>query len=240
MLFIGDVHGEFKTYLYVLFRMQHKGGKRGVSCSFQLGDMGIGFQKGQDGFKKDGKTWSPELGPEHKFIRGNHDSPALCRVHPNYAGDWRYFRKPDIFAVGGGYSVDYHWRTRNVSWWEDEQLNNRQMGQMFRFYKQYRPSIVVSHECPSVVKDAVLTNEEKRGKTSATEAKLQQMYEFHKPKLWIFGHHHKRYEVEVNGTMFVGLGELRYGKTSECVFEIPDLTWDGKGSEICLEPSSVM
>ncbi len=227
MLFIGDVHGEFKTYLYILQKMQHKGGKIGVDCSIQLGDMGIGFLKGeQHVLKKDGKTWSPELGPEHKFIRGNHDDPTMCRVHPNYAGDWKYFTKPNIFAVSGGFSVDWYWRTPGISWWDEEQMGDHQMGQMFRWYKHYKPRIVVSHECPTVVKERVATNAEKLKKRSRTEIKLQEMYEQHQPEFWIFGHHHKKFEVDAGGVHFVGLSELMDGKINDCIYSMPDLNWD--------------
>ena len=226
MIFIGDCHGAFKTYKYILFNMLHKGGSKGTPCSLQCGDMGIGFPEKGIGYEKDGKSYAPELGQEHKFIRGNHDDPALCRSHPNYAGDWKYFKHPDIFVVGGGYSVDYKWRVPNVTWWENEELSNCQLGQMFRFYKQYKPRIVVSHECPSVVLYKVVTNSLKLLKRSRTEKMLQNMYEYHQPEFWIFGHHHNRKEIDAGGVHFVALNELvRTVKLSDCIYEIPNLEW---------------
>jgi len=227
MLFIGDVHGSFKKYEYILFKMQHKGGVKGVPCSLQVGDMGLGFRERGEGYEKDGKTYAPELGPEHKFIRGNHDDPALCNSHPNYAGDWKYFKYPDIFVVGGGFSIDYYWRTPGISWWENEELTNRQAGQMLRYYKKYKPRIVVTHECPTIVKENVLTNSAKRDITSKTELKLQEMYENHKPEFWIFGHHHRKLELNIGGVHFVGLHELIHSeKLNDCIYEIDDLEWD--------------
>jgi len=228
VLFIGDVHGSFKTYEYLLFKMQHKGGGKGVACSLQVGDMGLGFiRRGNDGYEKDGKTYAPELGPEHRFIRGNHDDPAICRSHPNYAGDWKFFKPPNLFVVGGGFSIDYYWRTPGISWWENEELTNRQKGQMLRFYKQYKPRIVATHECPTVVKKDIVTNPDKLKKISRTEAMLEEMYECHKPEFWIFGHHHQKKEMDVGGVHFVGLDELLHSsKLNDCIYDIPELKWD--------------
>jgi hypothetical protein len=29
------------------------------------------------------------------------------------------------------------------------------------------------------------------------------MFEIHQPEMWIFGHHHKNFQVRSNGTLFV-------------------------------------
>lgn len=236
MLFIGDVHGAFKTYHYVLLKMLHSGGREGIDCSLQLGDMGLGFPFRGDQFDacKDDLTWLPPLPKSHKFIRGNHDKPDLCDQHPNYIGDWGYHKKSGIFYVGGGFSIDYIHRTKDISWWENEQLSNRQLGQMMRSYKKNKPRIVVSHECPLVVKYDVVTNQNKKYKMTRTEIKFQEMFETHRPKYWIFGHHHIRKNVWIGRTQFVALGELLYDKPGNCIFEIEGLTWDGQkiGEEI--------
>ena len=127
MLFVGDNHSQFATYSYILFKMQHKGGQIGVDCSLQLGDMGIGFNDRDPKFSKDNLSWFPEIDLNHKFIRGNHDNPAMCKSHPNYLGDWGYLSDPNIFYVSGGYSVDYMYRTVGVSFWADEELNTEEM-----------------------------------------------------------------------------------------------------------------
>jgi len=207
--------------------MIQKGGVKGMDCSIQCGDMGVGFPEKGIGYDKDGISYAPEVDKNHKFIRGNHDDPAICRAHPNYAGDWKYYSHPNIFVVGGGFSVDYRMRMPNVTWWEDEELSNRQFGQMFRFYKQYKPRIVVSHECPSVVLYNVATNAAKLVNRSRTEEMLQKMYEYHKPEFWIFGHHHRRKELDKGGVHFVALNELLHTvKISDCIYEIPDVRWE--------------
>ena len=226
MVFIGDCHGIFKTYEYILFKMQHKGNRKGVDCSCQVGDMGIGF-KDFGSYVKNGVSWSPEIDIEHKFIRGNHDDPAMCKKHPNYIGDWGFIKEPSIFYVGGGFSIDWESREPGFSWWEDEELSVEEMFIALETYKVNKPRIVVSHECPLGVKIDFVTNTWKFSINSRTEKLLQNMFEVHQPEYWIFGHHHKRKELDKNGTHFVCLDELTDGKINDCIYEIKDLTWKG-------------
>ena len=144
MFLIGDVHGAFKTYEYILFNMQLKGGTKGMDCSLQVGDMGVGFpEKAKAHYYKDGKSWAPEISKEHKWFRGNHDDPELCNTHPNYIGDFGYCKKPDLFYCGGGYSIDFRSRIPGVSWWDGEQLTFKQSKDAFELYKKVKPRIMV-------------------------------------------------------------------------------------------------
>ena len=226
MLLIGDVHSSYQTYEYILFKMEHKGGIKGVPCSFQVGDMGIGFPAYNDKYVKNGKDWSPELESCHLFLRGNHDDPALCRSHPNYLGDYGYVPKPDIFYVSGGYSVDHTFRIADLTWWKDEELSENQMNSAIELYTKSKPKIMVSHECPLGVKIDFVTNTWKFDHNSRTELMLQNMFEIHQPEYWIFGHHHQKKEIDKNGTHFVCLHELIDGPVNDCIYEIPNLEWE--------------
>ncbi len=206
--------------------MQHKGGEKGVDCSLQVGDMGIGF-KNNFPDSKDGKSWPPEIDTNHKWIKGNHDDPTLCKQHPNYIGDYGFLEKSNIFFVSGGYSIDHSFRTKNIDWWEDEELNEKEMITVLEYYETYKPKIVVTHECPLSLKKEVVTNERKLEYDSRTEKLLQNMYDIHQPCYWVFGHHHKHKEIDKNGTHFVCLDELMYGKINDCIYEIKGLTWEG-------------
>lgn len=67
--FIGDVHGSPKAYRRAVGDAER---------SIQVGDFGLGFVR------------MPQLGPGHRFIRGNHDCPDLCRERPDWIADnWR-------------------------------------------------------------------------------------------------------------------------------------------------------
>lgn len=224
--FIGDVHSAFKTYLFILQKMQYKGNRIGMDCSLQVGDMGIGFSEGGK-YSKNGVSWSPEVDPSHRFFKGNHDDPNRCNIHPNYAGDFGFSPKPNIFFAGGGFSIDHLYRVPNLNWWKDEELNEDQMNAALELYIESKPKIMVSHECPLGVKIDFVTNQWKFDTNSRTEKLLHSMFEIHQPEHWIFGHHHQRKEIDKNGTHFVCLHELVDGPINDCIYEIENLTWEG-------------
>lgn len=242
MFFIGDVHGAFDTYLWVVNKMQLPkdryevayGNKdempaylqklsdeladmvsNGMDCSIQLGDMGI--------FRKQCYEYIPAM-KVHKFIRGNHDNPELCKKHPNYLGDVGYVDKLEMFYVSGGFSIDRDRRTEGVDWWQDEEISYSELKQSIEKYGDVKPRIVISHEAPSVIVNLIHSHHNKFN-PSRTQSALQAMFDIYKPDLWIFGHHHKKVEKKVNRTLFVGLNELKYGPLKECFYEVPGLTW---------------
>jgi hypothetical protein len=72
LFLIGDIHGRIDEYLKLL------ASRPPYFRSIALGDMYLGRLG----------VHLPELPTGHKFLRGNHDDPALCRAHPNYLGDY--------------------------------------------------------------------------------------------------------------------------------------------------------
>lgn len=174
MRFIGDIHACFKRYEQIT---------RDVDRSIQVGDFGLGFGD------------APVLSENHRFIRGNHDDPELCRKHSRWIPDGSVvFEK--IFCVGGASSVDKNLRTNGVDWWEDEEIPYSQWADILTDYERTKPSAVVSHDCPSVVAPY-------RDMSSLTVHGLDAMWEMHKPDLWVFGHHHHNVDIILGGCRFV-------------------------------------
>lgn len=225
MYFIGDVHREWKAYRWITERMQLKGGKKGMDCSLVVGDMGIGFRDNSDD-SVDGKSFILDISLQHKFIVGNHDDRALSYNHPNCVGDYGYHEHSGIFYISGGFSIDWQWREKNHNWWDNEELSPGQMSTALKLYEQTKPNIVIAHECPTEIKNHVITNPAKGEIISRTEALLQKMIEIHRPNYFIFGHHHKKWEEEIKGIYYVCLDTLSFGKYSDCIFEIPEITWE--------------
>ena len=212
--------------------MPIQGNRKGMDCSLQLGDMGIGFSNDLDyKYSLEGKSYPPILDKNHKWIRGNHDDPEMSRNHPNNIGDYGYDEHTGIFYVGGGFSIDFRGRQEYyekkgiVTWWEDEEISLKEFEKALELYKKVKPNIVVSHECPSIIKKDALSNDAKLFLISRTENFLQNMFEIHQPNYWIFGHHHKRVEKKIKKTQFVGLNEVMFGPIKECFYEIPNLKW---------------
>jgi hypothetical protein len=233
MFFIGDNHASFHRYIgYIKYGIKEVK----PDCSLQIGDMGI-FDE-TDVLQLGGVGSILEM-EKHKFFRGNHDNPVLCKAHANYLGDYGYLPKQEMFWIAGGFSIDRKDRIPGVTWWEDEELSYTELQRVIEMFADSKPRIVVSHECPTVIKGIVLANagpigyatldnpkcENPKAKIcSRTEAALQAMYEKWQPEQWIFGHYHCRLDHTIGKTRFIGLGDNR-GLLDQQVFEIPGLIW---------------
>lgn len=209
MIFIGDIHGLFRSYRKLC---RHLGGE-----TFQVGDLGVGFP----GRNSDERYTFRHLdGNKHKFIRGNHDNPAKIRGLKGYLGDYGYLDKNRLFYLGGGLSIDKRSRTdpRNIAhygitWWEDEELSHAEFVDAIALYERVKPEVVVTHECPyryiSQVGDPDMATMAKLAGRSRTSMALDLMLDAHRPKVWIFGHFHIRKTFEDKDTRFEALDMYR-------------------------------
>ena len=192
MFFIGDVHGKWDEYFNLISKMDQ---------SIQVGDFGFGF-------KKDPSAWDIN----HRFMRGNHDSPLACRAHPNYLGDYGV-TKDNIFFVSGAHSIDYKWRMSvqhlypNPIWWEDEEIAETEFKKILKLYKSTKPEIVVTHDCPSKIRNIIIKGGSPHHNRTSDNL-LSSMFEIHSPALWVFGHYHISFKAMLDETLFICLNEL--------------------------------
>ncbi len=187
MRIIGDVHGLIPDYLNL---------RAHADESIQIGDMGLGFK---------GVALPPSR--EHRFFRGNHDSPQACREHESYMGDWGYDAAKSLFWFSGADSIDRHLRREGVSWWRDEQLSGGEFQEALDLYEQVKPRIVLSHDGPQAFIEAAFHIDAR----SLTRQALQRAYELWQPSIWVFGHHHRKFDyVSPEGTHFVCLPEMGF------------------------------
>jgi hypothetical protein len=163
--------------------------------------MGLGF--------KDVKL--PPLSKVNRWLRGNHDNPALCRQHPNYLGEYGYLPSFNLFYVSGAMSIDAAWRTEGQTWWREEELSYGQLDTAIQAYCAAKPKRVVSHECPAKAHDVLLYDlvgsyfaMKAACKDSRTCQALQVMLDNHQPEEWVFGHYHvnKQFKVPGYDTLF--------------------------------------
>lgn len=207
---IGDVHGDYNPYLKLLENCDN---------SVQVGDLGFNYQYLEYKLRW-GNDW---------FFAGNHDNYdngsdqfwqkqdfALGNFGLHYISDW----KP-IFYIRGAWSIDQQYRTHGVDWWPEEQLSYEQLSKAIQQYKVAKPDIVLSHDCPlEIIKN--VTNPDfvrqfgftESVITTRTSQALQQMFDIHKPKLWVFGHYHKAWRGVVHGTQFICVDMLRDPRTA--------------------------
>lgn len=208
---IGDIHG--KTYDYQMHCL--KQGIRHSSepvpqRSIQVGDFGIGFA---------GAYWHEAINdwmkdnPSHRFIRGNHDDPELCKTMSGYIEDG--YCENDVMFVGGAWSIDFAYRTPMVDWWPGEEISAQRLEEIIEQYVQLKPRVMITHDCPtSIAWEMFISRGDSLGgakqiKTRTGEA-LQAMWEIHQPEHWIFGHWHNTRDLTLNGTRFQCLGELDF------------------------------
>jgi len=185
MRFIGDVHGKMAQYAALTTE---------VGSSIQVGDFGAGFSP------------LPNVGINHKFIRGNHDNPAICAASLNWIPDG--MSDGDMFFVGGAYSIDQDLRIVGKDWWDDEEVSWQKLNEIIDCYANTKPRIMITHDCPKDI--GVILWPYIRDNGSRTANALQAMFEIHQPKLWIFGHHHKNIDRIIDQTRFICLAELAY------------------------------
>ena len=185
---IGDVHGCSDEYLAIASKKEF---------SVQVGDMGFSYDH------------LDKLNPEnHKFFPGNHEHFEKLKYNPpkHYLGRFGSYELGGIkfFWIGGGYSVDKKYRVEGRDWFPEEELSFAEQKACHEMYMDIKPNFVLSHDCPESVKHFFLTNDWKL-EPSNTNLMLQVFFHAHKPKFWVFGHHHVSYRVDYENTQFICL-----------------------------------
>jgi hypothetical protein len=202
---IGDIHGMVNDYkAYAIDKFE--------GPTIQIGDFGIGFGQG-DYWHESVDDFHTRGG--HRFIRGNHDDPAICKTMPGYIPDGRV--EGHTMFVGGAWSIDHAWRTAGVNWWADEECSIEQFNQIIDTYAVVRPRVMITHDCPT---QAAIDIFQRRGllwggseaklENTRTATALQAMFEIHQPDFWFFGHWHHTVHQKIGNTHFQCLGELDY------------------------------
>jgi len=202
MFFIGDVHGYYNQYERLI---------KTHSNTIQVGDMGVGFKK----TLSNGEVMF-FANPSHKnmvksgarFIRGNHDNPNVCKKHSQYIHDGTIEDTPlgKMMFIGGAYSIDKEYRTKDYDWWEDEELSYQELSKMIDKYLEVKPDVMVTHDCPESILAYIHSHH--FGINTRTGQALDNMFSLHQPKIWVFGHHHKKFHMEIKGTRFYCCAEL--------------------------------
>lgn len=187
--FIGDVHQLYPQYFNLI-------NDNKVDYSVALGDIGFDYHV----------LKSIDIN-KHRCLAGNHDNYDVISAYPIFLGDYGVYKcsNTSMFYIRGGYSIDRQYRTPHKSWWPQEQLNYNQTNAALKEYKQNKPYLMISHECPSEILPLIFTTV---FPPSYTAKLLQSCFEYYKPNMWIFGHMHKSFRIQYKNTQFIGLNEL--------------------------------
>lgn len=199
---IGDIHGHWYNYALLTKNIEHN--------SIQVGDFGIGFN---------GTYWHDRANKhhatkQHRFIRGNHDNPNMCREDMvGYIPDGTI--ENDVMYLGGAWSIDWQYRTEGIDWWRDEELTYRELDELISVYEVVKPRVMITHDCPTIAAYYMFikTGNSIGGnnlKLTRTGEALQTMFELHQPENWYFGHWHETKTMKINGTTFQCIGIDNY------------------------------
>ena len=189
LLLIGDVHGKIDRYEQILKKYSD------IDMSFQLGDFG--FKKEHDWYISNIDT------AKHRIVFGNHD-------YWPYNFDGQYFscftiKGYRIATIAGAYSLDWMYRKEGVSWFKNEEMSYTMMNECIRKIVNFKPDIILSHECPRCIKRDMF---EIYDDSSITGQGMQMIFEQHRPKHWFFGHHHCSKQKNIEEIFFKCLIEL--------------------------------
>jgi Icc-related predicted phosphoesterase len=194
--FVGDTHPVYTTFNQL------------VKCDYpviQVGDFGQGFEpqeKYMDGNEiKYRHGPAPEMNDHVWFIRGNHDSPEVCKANPHWIPDGHI--EHGVMFIGGAESIDVKERQENVDWWADEQLSQEDLENIVDIADREKPSIMVTHDCPSFLLNAVFYGMKPPSRTAQA---LNVIYNIVQPKLWVFGHYHRSIRFKAENTLFICCG----------------------------------
>lgn len=186
---IGDVHGKYDRYVKMARKRNH---------TVQIGDLGFKYE------------CLKNLDPEsHKVVGGNHDNYDVIAEWPHYLGDYGMasLGGVDFFFYRGAYSIDRQYRTVGLNWWEAEQLKIEDFMKAREVYREAKPDIVVTHDCPESIAPMLL-DPGAHVYQNMTGWALQELLNIHSPKMWVCGHYHISRRLSLGNMEFVCLDEL--------------------------------
>lgn len=186
---IGDVHGHYAQYERIARKREF---------TVQLGDLGFKY------------GCLNNLDPNnHKVVAGNHDNYDIISEYPHYLGDYGNYSLGGVnfFFYRGAYSIDRQYRTIGIDWWSQEQVGIEQFMKSRELYRETKPEIVITHDCPEKV-SIMLLDPGQPIYQNTTGWALQELFNIHQPKLWLFGHYHRSWSEIIGKTKFICLNEL--------------------------------
>lgn len=189
---IGDVHGKYEQYHQILRKTELH------PYTVQLGDFGFKYE-----------TLKNVDSTKHLIIPGNHDNYHMCYRYPHFLGDYGYtsLNKVEFFYYRGAYSIDRQYRTIGIDWWEEEQVPIDQFMKARELYRETKPKIVITHDCPQNIASRMLLPHQKTYENMTGWA-LQELFNIHEPDYWFFGHWHRSRTIKHGKTLFLCINEL--------------------------------
>jgi len=174
---------------------------REVACIIHLGDFGIFRSHLHDFFVKQRKRFKRPL----YFIDGNHeDFESLPWLAHKYADFFTYMPRSTVHAIGG-----YRFLALGGAAYMDSMITERgavitdkQIDDCLAI-PQSKVDIILTHDCPMGIGVPNTPGMDHFGATGFPRS--QELAAHFKPRLWLFGHHHKWFSHLDGSTAYYGL-----------------------------------
>ncbi|MBL8019725.1 MAG: metallophosphoesterase [Leptospirales bacterium] len=257
-LYVGDIHSDFLALERLVFAALSR---LDVERVVVVGDFGFFPDTHQDYWYQKSKLPIPVL-----FLDGNHDDHAaldhgsiavparksLCfdalHIPRGYCAD-------GVLYMGGATSFDREFTTQGIDWFPEENISDDDMTRARAQIASHVGSIhtMVCHETTDGAFQVL-----RGGESDRNRARLEELFQLVRPRLFIHGHHHRFRKYEYQGCTFVALRNLDHfhfeiieardhddllRKTESCYLlsrqiSFPDhsSTW-GRSDLMCLAPS---
>lgn len=232
LMIVGDVHGHYAEYLETIQLANYslQLGDLGFNYAALVNSQKWSPVKhkllpgNHDNYSiKEVYSVDPQeaLNPYSKYVVVEGKVYIYTQLPDNFIGNFGIWHVPEtktggnfgdfIFFVRGAWSIDFAYRTLGRDIWKNEELTQDEFDQAILMYTEAKPCIVVTHTSPQML-DNHLQFEFGDGCAvkTRTSVNLQHMFNIHKPKLWVFGHHHQKFDKVIDGCRFVCLEELAF------------------------------
>jgi predicted phosphodiesterase len=211
MIFIGDIHGNFKKFYNSLAELNYQN-----QMLLQVGDFGVGFRPIEHEYIHLDLINQLLLNNNNLLyvIRGNHDNPDYFENPPFDFSNIKFLKDfslitiegKNILTLGGAISIDRTSRKEGISYWKGEEIPIIIPDIKDIVDQNVKIDIVCTHNCPSFVwpteYNQVVEHFISIDKTLDYELKSERKrldlfyskiceYNGYSPKLWVYGHMHK-------------------------------------------------
>ena len=220
IIYGGDIHGEFKTLIYELKRLEISD-----ALVVLLGDISLGFNK-KGYYIQTFNYMQKQLEKMNNtlvFFRGNHDNPEyfekdmIGEIYDNIiiASDYSVIEQNDVSSliVGGAISVDRTNRKLYETYWADEDIEFDD--ELFNLIKDENITKVLTHTAPINVWplnkpglsywlefDDELAEDENNSRNKLQQLLNKLLKNGNKITNWYHGHYHENHFDVYKGIKF--------------------------------------
>lgn len=208
-ILLGDTHGNKAQLADAINKINHLRKTSPDSKLIHLGDLG---------FAADWRYSESKFSDILRVVPGNHENYDYLEENNllinlgNFGVldfcDKKVFFVRGAYSIDKGYRIDYEKQGKGKVWWHQEELDLNQQEDCLELYKEFKPDVVLSHDCPDYVNYKVISDPSYRIQSS-TGRFLTRLLHIHQPTNWYFGHYHTSTGWDAYGCRFrcLAIGE---------------------------------